>query len=68
MQVAIGERLRILRIEKGYPDRKDFVARHDLPPLLYKQVENGTANLTLKFLHKILTIHNITMGEFFNEA
>jgi transcriptional regulator with XRE-family HTH domain len=61
----IGTKLRVLREKKGYNSIKDFAYDHDLPLVQYWRIEKGKANLTLKSLNKLLTIHKVTMEEFF---
>jgi transcriptional regulator with XRE-family HTH domain len=61
----IGSKLRQLREEKGYDSIKEFALDHDLPMIQYWRIEKGKANLTLKSLYKLLTIHSISIQEFF---
>lgn len=62
----IGKRLRELRIKKGYTSYENFAFDNDLPRVQYWRLEKGKTNPTIKTLEKILSIHNITFGEFFN--
>lgn len=61
----IGSKLRDLREKKGYSSIKDFANDHDLPMIQYWRIEKGKANLTLKSLNKLLTIHSVSMEDFF---
>lgn len=61
----IGTKLKDLREGRGYESIKDFTTDHDLPMIQYWRIEKGKANLTLKSLTKILSIHSISMEEFF---
>jgi hypothetical protein len=61
----IGIKLRDLRQKKGYDSLKDFAEDHDLPVIQYWRMEKGKANLTLKSLNRLLTIHSVTMEDFF---
>lgn len=61
----IGVKLQDLREQKGYASIKDFALDHDLPMIQYWRIEKGKANITLKSLNKILSIHSISMEEFF---
>jgi hypothetical protein len=61
----IGIKLRDLREKKGYGSIKDFALDHDLPIIQYWRIEKGKANLTLRSLNKLLTIHSVTMEDFF---
>ena len=63
----IGERIKLLRINKGYSSYESFSFDYDLPRMQYWRLESGKANLTIKTLEKILKIHNISVQEFFND-
>jgi len=61
----IGERLAELRKQAGYSSYETFAYDYELPRMQYCRMEKGKVNLTLKSLVRILSIHNITVGEFF---
>ena len=61
----IGERLRELRKDKGYSSAESFAYNHDLPRVHYWRMEKGKVNITLKSLLRILSIHGVTVEEFF---
>lgn len=61
----IGYRLAEMREQKGYPTIKEFVTRFDLPEVQYWRMEKGKANLTMKSLIKVLSIHKISLKDFF---
>lgn len=61
----IGHSLAELRLQKGYDSIKDFTQDHGLPMIQYWRIEKGKANLTLKSLYRLLSIHNISIGDFF---
>lgn len=61
----IGVTLAGLRINLGYPTIKAFASDYDLPLIQYWRVEKGKANITLKTLFQLLTIHQLSMDEFF---
>ena len=63
--VRIGTRLTELRKQKGYSSHEDFAYDYDLPRVQYWRMEKGKANITLKSLHKILSIHKISVEDFF---
>ncbi|MBC3541407.1 helix-turn-helix domain-containing protein [Rufibacter sediminis] len=65
---AIGERLKAIRIQKGYTSYEAFALDHDLGRMQYWRLEKGEANLTMKSLLKVLSIHNMTIQEFFSEG
>lgn len=61
----VGVKLTELRKQKGYTSHEDFAFDHDIPRVQYWRIEKGTTNLTLKSLVKILSIHELTVEEFF---
>lgn len=63
--MIVGIRLAELRVKKGYATIKEFVQRYDLPEIQYWRIEKGKANITFKSLTKILSIHNMSLQEFF---
>ncbi len=60
----IAEKLRQLRIDKGYTSYESFAFDNNLPTIQYWRLETG-ANFTIKSLLRILNIHKLTMEEFF---
>ena len=62
---SIGLTLAELRLKKGHSTIKEFAQVYDLPEIQYWRIEKGKANITLKSLSKILSIHNITLPDFF---
>jgi hypothetical protein len=63
--IIVGIRLADLRVKKGYSTIKEFVQRYDLPEIQYWRIEKGKANITFKSLVKILSIHNVSLQDFF---
>jgi transcriptional regulator with XRE-family HTH domain len=63
--VNVGSRLAELREKKGYSTIKEFAIRHDLPEIQYWRIEKGKTNLTLKSLVRILSIHKVSLQDFF---
>ena len=61
----IGSKLTSLRKKKGYTSHEDFAYDFDLPRVQYWRIEKGKANITIKSLCKLLTIHNLSVEEFF---
>lgn len=61
----VGASLAELREKKGYTTIKEFAVHHDLPEIQYWRIEKGKANITLKSLVKILSIHRISLQDFF---
>lgn len=64
----IGQKLRDLRKKREYTSAENFAYDHDLPRVHYWRIERGKVNLTIKSLHKILSIHDLTIEEFFSTA
>jgi hypothetical protein len=61
----IGSRLAELREKNGYTTLKEFVLTNDLPEVQYWRMEKGKANITLKSLLKVLSIHQLSLHDFF---
>lgn len=62
----IGERLRALRLSKGYSSYESFAIENELSRMHYWRIEKGLTNLTVGSLCRILNIHEITIEDFFN--
>lgn len=54
-----------MRKKRGYTSHEDFAFDHDIPRVQYWRIEKGKTNLTLKSLIKLLSIHKMTVEEFF---
>ncbi|AKQ46426.1 hypothetical protein TH63_13610 [Rufibacter radiotolerans] len=63
---AIGERLKAIRIQKGYTSYEAFALDHDLGRMQYWRLETGKTNITVKTLYKVLEIHEMSFPEFFS--
>lgn len=61
---AIGEKLKSLRINKGYSSYEKFAWDNDINRIQYYRMEKG-ANMTIKSLKKALDGLEITLEEFF---
>jgi len=61
----IGDRLKYLRIKKGYSRYETFAIDKNLSRMQYWRIEKGQTNLTLRSLITLLTIHDISIEEFF---
>src|SRR5689334_3555336 len=61
----IGSKLTDLRKQKGYTSHEDFAYDFDIPRVQYWRIEKGKTNVTLKSLVKLLSIHKMTVEEFF---
>lgn len=60
----VGNKLRKLRIAKGYSNYENFAYDNGLNRANYGRYENG-ANLRLSTLISILQCHDLTLEEFF---
>lgn len=63
--IKIGNKLRQLRIEKGYTSYETFAFDFDIPRMQYWRMEKGKTNVTIKSLKKVLDIHGISFKDFF---
>ncbi|WP_103069257.1 helix-turn-helix transcriptional regulator [Aquimarina sediminis] len=64
LKKAIGERIRELRIKANYTSYETFALDNDLPRKNYWRLEKGY-NFTIETLLRIVSIHDITLEEFF---
>jgi transcriptional regulator with XRE-family HTH domain len=60
----IGNQLRELRRQAGYTAALDFAYENEIPPAQYARYEAGS-NMKLSSLIKVLSVHNLTLEEFF---
>jgi hypothetical protein len=60
----VGQKLIELRIQKGYKSHETFALDHDLPRVQYWRLEKGRVNFTLRSLHRVLSIHKVTIEDF----
>lgn len=65
LQERVGLKLMELRKKKGYTSHEDFAFDHDIPRVQYWRIEKGKTNLTLKSLVRLLSIHKMTVEDFF---
>ncbi|WP_312923014.1 XRE family transcriptional regulator [Empedobacter brevis] len=63
---AISNKLKELRISKGYTSYETFAFDNDLNRVQYWRIESGQ-NITLKTLIKVLQIHEKSLEEFFKD-
>jgi hypothetical protein len=64
--VVIGEKIKKLRLKKGYPAYDFFAFEHDISRVLYWRMEKGT-NFTIGSLLKVLDAHDMTLKDFFKD-
>lgn len=62
--IQIANKLKKIRVEKGYTSYENFAFDNELPRMQYWRMEKGI-NFTFANLLKILDIHKITLEDFF---
>ncbi len=62
----IGRRLKEIRISKGYSSYETFANDIDMTRSQYWSYENGSKNITVFTLLRILKQHHMTLEEFFS--
>ncbi|MBN8640671.1 MAG: helix-turn-helix transcriptional regulator [Flavobacteriales bacterium] len=63
----LGNRLRELRIERGFTNYEQFAFEHNLPRAQYGRYEQGQ-DLRFSSLVKVLNALNISLENFFKEG
>jgi transcriptional regulator with XRE-family HTH domain len=63
----LGERIRTLRIKKGYNNYESFAYEHDIARAQYEKYEQGE-NLTYASLLKVIKALEVSVKEFFSEG
>jgi len=63
----IGERIKQLRLKKGYTSAENFALDHDIDRSQYGKIERGT-NMRTTTLVIMLRHFDITIDEFFSEG
>jgi len=66
MLIKIANKLKELRIQKGYSSHEAFAWDNNLNRVQYWRIEKGT-NITLKTLITVLNIHKISLSAFFKD-
>ncbi|MEC3906119.1 helix-turn-helix transcriptional regulator [Tamlana sp. 2201CG12-4] len=64
--LKVGNRLKQIRIEKGFSNYENFAFTHDLPRSQYGRYENGE-DMRLSSLIKVLEAMEVSLEEFFNK-
>lgn len=62
----IAEKVKQLRIDKGYSSYENFAYENDLSRVQYWRLERGT-NFTINYLLRVLEIHKMSLSEFFSD-
>ncbi len=63
----LGDRIKSLRIKKGYTNYENFAFENDIPRAQYGRYERGE-DLRFSSLLKIINALNISVKEFFSEG
>lgn len=63
--IDIGERLKKLRIKKGFTSYESFAIENNLSRMQYWRIEKGLTNITIRSLIHILEIHELSIEDFF---
>lgn len=58
------EKLKKIRIERGYTSYENFAWDNDLPRVQYWRLENGV-NFRMESLLRVLDVHKIKLEDFF---
>jgi transcriptional regulator with XRE-family HTH domain len=62
----IAEKVKKLRINKGYSSYENFAYENDLSRVQYWRLERGT-NFTINYLMRVLEIHKLSLSDFFSD-
>jgi transcriptional regulator with XRE-family HTH domain len=63
----LGDRLRVIRKEKGYKNHEKFAYDSDISRSQYGRYEKGT-DMRISSLLKILNVHKMSLSEFFEKG
>lgn len=63
----ITGKIRKLRQDAGYKSHEDFALEVPMNRSSYNKLEGGAPNMTMKTLLRILSVHNVTLKEFFSD-
>jgi len=61
----VGQKLRQMRLEKGYSSHETFAFDHNISRVYYWKLEKGKTNFTIRTLQTILDIHGVSVKDFF---
>ncbi|WP_299223833.1 helix-turn-helix transcriptional regulator [uncultured Psychroserpens sp.] len=61
----MADRLKELRIESGYTSYENFAWDNGINRMQYWKMEKGSTNFTMKSLYRVLQVHKMSFGEFF---
>ncbi|MBO9150759.1 helix-turn-helix domain-containing protein [Chitinophaga sp. GCM10012297] len=64
-KTKVGERMKELRLERGYNSYEQFAFDNDIGRAQYGKYERGSEDLRLSSLYKILKAMDISFTDFF---
>ena len=64
----LGDRLKKLRVKKGFISVEKFAFDNELSRSLYSNYENGKGNITYRNLFKVTKALGISLKDFFSEG
>lgn len=64
-KIKVGERMKELRLKKGYKSYEQFAFDHDIGRAQYGKYEKGSEDLRLSSLFKVVKELNISFEAFF---
>lgn len=64
----LGQRMKQLRLKKGYTSLEKFAFDHNISRVLYSNYESGKGNITFKNLVKTVDALGVSLKEFFSEG
>lgn len=65
-QLAIAQKIKQLRLEKGYTSYEQFAWDNEINRVQYWRIEKGS-NITIASLLKVLDIHKVSLKDFFSD-
>lgn len=63
----VGEKLKQIRVEKGYTSYRKFSDEFSIEPKQYWRLEEGKSDFKFSSLLRVLEIHRIDLEEFFKD-
>lgn len=67
-RVDLGNRMRKIRIEKGFHSSEKFCRDNDMSRVLYANWESGKGNITYNNLMKVIDAFGVSVKEFFSDG
>jgi hypothetical protein len=64
--LKIAQKLKQMRLDKGYTSYETFAWENEINRVQYWRIEKGS-NITLTSLMKVLDIHNVSLKDFFED-